>query len=96
MQEEFIEIAALKDKIVEIISMYESQKQLNSILNKDNENLLKEIELKNSNINELEKDYETLKFAKSITASSKDTHDAKIKINKLVREIDKCIGLLNK
>ena len=32
MQEEFIEIAALKDKIVEIISMYESQKQLNSIL----------------------------------------------------------------
>ena len=35
-------------------------------------------------------------MAKTIAASSEDAHDAKIKINRLVREIDKCISLLDR
>ena len=37
----------------------------------------------------------TMELAKGI-ASAESTHDAKIKINRIVREIDKCIALLNK
>jgi len=44
----------------------------------------------------LEKKYENLKLAKLFAASDDDHKDAKSRIQKLVREIDKCIALLNK
>ena len=63
----------------------------------DEQNQLKEqlrlLTLKNS---ELVKKEEDLKFAKSLLGAVDDSHEAKIKINRLVREIDKCIALLNK
>ena len=37
-----------------------------------------------------------LKLAKTMVASSHDVHDAKLKVNRMVREIDKCIALLNR
>ena len=43
----------------------------------------------------LEKTNTTLKVAKSLTGTEEKT-EAKLKINELVREIDKCIALLNK
>ncbi len=96
MTEEFAEITILKDKILDIIAMYESQKEANKILKEENRNLIKESQLKDYEISELKQQYETLKIAKTLTSSSKDAHDAKIKINRIVREIDSCIGLLNK
>jgi vacuolar-type H+-ATPase subunit D/Vma8 len=44
----------------------------------------------------LEQKYENLKLAKMLVASDDDNKDAKNRIQKLVREIDKCIALLNK
>ena len=46
-------------------------------------------------IEEWESSYRTLKIAKSLTGAD-DKTEAKQKINELVREIDKCITLLNK
>ena len=43
----------------------------------------------------LEKKYENMKLARMLVASEEDNKDAKNKIQKLVREIDKCIALLN-
>ncbi len=45
---------------------------------------------------ELEHRYENLKLAKMFSASEDESKDAKNRIQKLVREIDKCIALLNK
>lgn len=39
--------------------------------------------------------YESLKIARTITAASVDVDMAKGKLSRLVREIDKCISLLN-
>lgn len=44
----------------------------------------------------LEQKYENVKMAKLLAASGDDNKDAKGRIQKLVREIDKCIALLNK
>jgi transcription antitermination factor NusA-like protein len=44
----------------------------------------------------LEQKYENLKLAKMLVASEDENKDAKNRIQKLVREIDKCIALLNK
>ncbi len=43
----------------------------------------------------LEQKYENLKLAKMLIASEDENKDAKNRIQKLVREIDKCIALLN-
>ena len=44
---------------------------------------------------ELENNINLIKIAKSLEPG-KGTVEAKVKINELVREIDRCIGLLNK
>ena len=44
----------------------------------------------------IEQKYENLKLAKMLNASEDENKDAKNRIQKLVREIDKCIALLNK
>lgn len=43
----------------------------------------------------LRKQYESAKIANSLTGSTPDNEFTKRRINKLVREIDQCIALLN-
>ena len=43
----------------------------------------------------LRNDYAHLKLAKMIEISDQDLNDAKGRVSKLIREIDKCIALLN-
>ena len=43
----------------------------------------------------LRNDYATLKLAKMIEINNKELGDAKARVSKLIREIDKCIALLN-
>ena len=50
---------------------------------------------KRNEVKTLEEKIKLINVAKSIE-SGKDSAQAKQKINELVREIDKCIGLLNK
>jgi len=47
-------------------------------------------------ITDTELKFDNLKLAKVIASSDESTHDAKIKVNRIVREIDKCIALLNR
>lgn len=43
----------------------------------------------------LQKEYDTLKLARVIDVGSDDLKDAKLRISKLVQEIDKCIAAVN-
>ena len=43
----------------------------------------------------LKNSYDTLKMAKMIEVSGDDVQDAKKKLGKLIRDVDKCIALLN-
>lgn len=85
----------LKVKVRKLIELYEGSKDHNVQLQKENENLKKELKQKESKIASLEERFSNMKLAKGI-ASVETPHDAKIKINRIVREIDKCIALLNK
>lgn len=49
----------------------------------------------NAEIDKLKSEYENLKLAKMIDISSQELGDAKSKVAKLIRDIDKCIALLN-
>ena len=67
-----------------------------SQLSEANAMLEQKVQLQAIKINQLEQKYDSLKMAKTIEAGSEDVHSTKIKINRMVREIDKCIALLNK
>lgn len=70
-------------------------------LKEENVRLKKEIQTRQNQIDETVKDlqqlktrYDGLKIARTITAASVDVDAAKLKLSKLVREVDKCINLL--
>ena len=95
MDDKFVEISKLKDLIRQILSMDEDKDLLINELKEKNDQLNSEVAEKSKIINELKDKTDTLKIAKSISLSDDDKSDVKNKINKIVREIDKSIGLLN-
>lgn len=95
MEDKFAEIDKLKSFIKQVLSVYEEKKCLVNDLTEKNKILTNEIEDKNKIINDLENKSKILKTAKTISISAEDKADVKNKINKIVREIDKSIGLLN-
>ena len=54
------------------------------------------MKLEKERLKEIEEKYNKLKISKALITSSEDVHDAKLRVNRMVREIDKCIALLNK
>lgn len=89
-------VSTLKNKIEKLLFLYNDLKTENTNIKKQSEDLKLKLKNKDSEIEFLNNKYNKLKLAKSLLASSGDGHDAKIKINRIVREIDKCISLLNR
>lgn len=85
-----------KEKVQKVLNLYQRLKKENAELLKQKNELKMQLKDKDSELDFLKNKYNKLKLAKSILASTGDKHDAKIKINSIVREIDKCIALLNK
>jgi predicted nuclease with TOPRIM domain len=86
----------IKEKVQSVRIRLDKQLGEYEALKKTNEDLNKIIQQNQAHIAELEQQNQKLKLAKSFLAESDDVHDARIKINKIVREIDKCIALLNR
>ena len=86
----------LQSKILQVIGMYEKEKSANELLSKERSKLQEQIRLGQDRVKVLEEKYNKLKISKALIASSEDVHDAKLKVNRMVREIDKCIALLNR
>lgn len=61
--------------------------------------LLENEKLKNEKVqaqyDELEVNYTNLKTATTISLNGSDVKETKLRLSKLVREVDKCIALLN-
>lgn len=95
MEDKFAEINKLKAYIKQIKSLYEKEKQFANELSLENSELKNEINEKNILITELKNKVETLTIAKTISLTDEEKNEVKNKINKIVREIDKSIGLLN-
>ncbi|MGD9977585.1 MAG: hypothetical protein AB7S54_06585 [Bacteroidales bacterium] len=86
----------IKQKVQVLVFAYDRVKQENEIIRTQNAELEKKIQAREFAYNELEERYAQLKLAKAIEASDTEMHEAKIKVNRIVREIDKCIALLNR
>ena len=87
----------IEKKVTKFISLYHSvQEERNDIL-KQNGELKSEISEKDIAIKKLEEKIKLLRITKSVSAQElESSKESRKKINEYVREIDKCIALLNK
>ncbi|MEN6619156.1 MAG: hypothetical protein ABFC28_06635 [Rikenellaceae bacterium] len=88
-------INSLKQKIELIISKYEQVVTENQRLSAELINCKEALNSSINNVKELEEKVNKLQLVEAFKTSSQDVKEAKQKIGKMVKEIDKCIALLN-
>jgi regulator of replication initiation timing len=86
----------LKVNLKQFFKEFDNVENEKKVLENNLLDLKKEIELLKKEKSELGKKNEQLRLATHILSGVDENREAKQKINKLVREIDKCIALLNK
>ena len=86
-------ISDLRSKIERLISLYEREKQRGDELASQLEASRAEMADKKQQITELKSQIDHYKLAGAFT-SSEDVQASKERLNKLIRDIDKCIKLL--
>ncbi len=81
----------LDKKLNKLLVKYNNLKLDNEQLIVQKKSLKEELLEQHQLISDLESKYESLKVANAIVGSKGDKHLTKLKINTLIREIDKCI-----
>jgi len=85
----------LEAKLSKILSQSTILQQENIKLLQQKNNLQQQLTKQQDVIDSLERKYESLRVANTIVGSKEDKHATKLKINTLIREIDKCIVQLS-
>ena len=89
-------IERLHNKLESLVANYQQLKEELKASNQKVDVLSKQLDEYNQTIQQLNEKNKVLKLSSSIQREQGDNKAAKQKINELVREIDKCIALLNK
>lgn len=84
----------LNTKVDKLINLYISSLERNKSLESTIKNLQSELEQVKGENKALNEKLKTTKVASAISGGN-GSYEAKMRINQLVREIDKCIALLN-
>ena len=88
-------IHLLEVRLQNLLSNYDFLKKENEILLKNNSELQLLLQEKEQELKSQKSKYDSLKIAKTIEGSKENSRNTKLKINTLIREIDKCIDQLN-
>jgi len=89
-------VDSLEMKINKLISLYTVTKQEKAIIVNENANLKNELAEKQEVVKELEEKIKVIKISSLVSSNDEDKKKTKQNINEYVREIDRCIALLNK
>jgi hypothetical protein len=95
-EEELLLLNNLKINVQQFFNEFANVENEKRALEKNVLDLKHEIELLKQEKSELSRKNEQLRLATHLLSGVDENREAKQKINKLVREIDKCIALLNK
>jgi predicted nucleic acid-binding Zn-ribbon protein len=90
------ELIILNRKLDELFNRYNNLKSELNNLRSANEELNSTLQERESRIKELELKYERVKLSGALLGEGENAQEAKRKINELVREIDRCVALLNR
>ena len=94
-KEEETALRLFETRVRQLILRYQELEKENQKLYAMVEEKDQALQVANAQIDKLKGEYEDLKLAKMIDISSQELGDAKNKVAKLIRDIDKCIALLN-
>lgn len=83
-----------KGKFKQIVALCDRLREENTDLRAKKESLEKELNNKADEITVLNSKYENLKTLNSLISGG-NSHDTKIKLNRIVREIDRCLSLID-
>lgn len=89
-------VDSLEIRIEALMKYCESLQAQNEKLSEENLQLRNASAEHESVVRELQEKQKILKLARSFSDTNEKTLDIKLKINEFVREIDKCIALLNR
>jgi chromosome segregation ATPase len=90
------ELIILNRKLDELFFRYNNLKIELADLRTVNGELLATLQEREGRIKELETKYERVKLSGALLGDGENATEAKRKINELVREIDRCVALLNR
>ena len=90
------DLKQLNSKIDELITRFKTVKSEYANCKADNEVLKAKLQDSDAKIKELETKYERYRLSGALLGEGENAGEAKKKIDELVREIDKCIALLNR
>jgi len=88
-------IHAFEIKLRKLISEYKSLQTQNAHLKADLDRKQTDLMIAHQEVLELRKNYDHLKMARNLGVSENEKVESKQKIAKMVREIDKCLALLD-
>jgi hypothetical protein len=89
-------IHAFETKLRKLISEYKSLQEQNNLLKADSDRKQTDLMEAHQEILELRKSYDHLQIAKNMVGGSEaEKAESKQQITKMVREIDKCLALLD-
>jgi predicted nucleic acid-binding Zn-ribbon protein len=90
------ELIILNRKLDELFNRYNNLRSELGNLRNVNEELKIDLHERDERIKELELKYERVKLSGALLGEGENALEAKRKINDLVREIDRCVALLNR
>ncbi|HKK62936.1 MAG TPA: hypothetical protein VJ951_10255 [Bacteroidales bacterium] len=86
----------LKQKMMLLAEKLELQKKSNMELESQNNELAIKLSEQQQELEKIKNENNTLRLSKAFVSENGQPQEAKLQINKIVREIDKCIALLNR
>ena len=88
-------IDAFEFKLRKLMSEYRSLQDQNAELKAELNRKHTDLMMAHQEVLELRKNYDHLRIARNLGVTDEDRNESKQRINKMVREIDKCLTLLN-
>lgn len=93
--EQEIALRNFEARVRQLMMAYQDERRKNADLQAQLEACQQQLAGAEHTIDGLKKDYDTLKTARMIEVSGDDVKESRAKIARLIREVDKCIALLD-
>ena len=88
-------LSSIELKVSKLVASYTELKKIKSDLDTEKNQLFEKLCAKEIEIASLQEKIKLINISKTVDVSSDDIKNTRMKINSYVREIDKCIALLN-
>jgi hypothetical protein len=98
MSETIEQLGGLQQKVEKLIHLHRSLLLENQRLRSDNERFEEAVKLRDREIADLGEKLKVIRMARQVseTGNDQNTRDLKLKINEYIREIDRCLALINR